>query len=66
MSALTIDRRALPIIDRTAITLGAKLIEWGQRRVRARAESAMIDAYRADYVERVRTTSAVVRQRLLP
>jgi hypothetical protein len=66
MSALTIDRRALPIIDRTAITLGAKLIDWGQRRAHARRESATVDAYRADYAERVRTASALVNQRLLP
>lgn len=66
MSALTVDRRALPIIDRMAITLGAKLIDWGQRRAAARRESAFAAAYRADYAERVRTASAVVGQRLLP
>jgi hypothetical protein len=66
MSALTIDRRALPIIDRIAIAVGAKLIEWGQRRVQARDESAIVDAYRADYAERVRTAAALVGQRLLP
>jgi hypothetical protein len=66
MSTLTIDRRALPIIDRTAITLGAKLIEWGQRRTQARDASAIMDAYRADYAERVRTAAALVGQRLLP
>lgn len=66
MSAVTIDRRELPIIDRTAIHLGTTLILWGQRRARARRESVAADAYRAEYTERVRDASAVVGQRLLP
>ena len=66
MSALTIDRHRLPIIDRTAIRLGTTLVMWGKRRARSRRESIAADQYRADYVEHVRSAAAVVRQSLLP
>jgi len=66
MSALTIDTRTLPVIDRAAIRLGTTLISWGRRRARVRQAHTASDAYRAEYAERVRTASAVAQQRLLP
>lgn len=66
MSALTVDRRELPIMERAAIHLGTTLILWGQRRALARRASVAADAYRGDYTERVSNASAVVRQGLLP
>lgn len=66
MSALTVYRRDLPVIERAAVRLGTILVAWGQRRAHERRESVIADSYRAEYAERVRDASAVVCQRLLP
>ncbi|MEO8907657.1 MAG: hypothetical protein ABI310_06220 [Microbacteriaceae bacterium] len=66
MTAMTLDRREPPAIDRAAIRLGTTLIAWGRRRTEKRRGREAVDAYRTDYVERSRTASAIVRQQLLP
>lgn len=66
MTAMTIDRRDLPIIDPTAIHLGTTLIAWGRRRASRLREFEAVDSYRTGYADRVRTASALVQQRLLP
>lgn len=64
MGAMTVVGTQPSIIDRAAIRAGSTLVAWGRRRTELR-ERDPADGYRAEYAERVRTASAVVRQRLL-
>ena len=66
MTAMTIDRRQLTILDRAAIRVGTTLVAWGRRRAFRRGETGAADDYRVAYAERVRTASALTRQQLLP
>ncbi|WP_308464870.1 hypothetical protein [Rathayibacter soli] len=66
MGTSALDHHQLPIIDRAAIRIGAMLIAWGRRRAQRGLEFDTAGRARADYVERVRTASAVTQQRLLP
>jgi hypothetical protein len=66
MSAISVNRHNLSMIDRAAIRIGETLVVWGRHRAERAREDRGTASYRSDYAERVRTASALGQQRLLP
>jgi hypothetical protein len=58
--------RGLPVIDRTAIRIGTRLVAWGRARGARREGRDSAERYRADYDERVRTAGAFEHLHLMP
>jgi hypothetical protein len=66
MSTISINRHNVSIIDRAAIRIGEALVAWGRHRAaQPRVDRGTI-SYRDSYAERVRDSSALGQQRLLP